>query len=349
MSKIIKVIILLLLIAVVVFVAITKLKAKEQRNASAPQAKIYPIVVDTLTPKESDVKLTLPYLAEVQNDKDVKLSSRIAARILYIKPSGASVKKGELLVKLDTTDIQSALASLQEELTSAKITLENLEATHKRTLELLKVHGASIEESQKEISLIAKARATIVTLQQKAIELKNNLSYATITSPVDGVVAKTFSNQGALSAPGRPLLAISSSNGFYLLVRVPTDLPLVSVDFEGREYSATALGSTFHGLAEYKVYVGDTKLISGDRVEVSVVTFHQKAALLPFDAILNRDNKSYVLVVNGKKAKAKEVHIIQSAQEGVVVSEDLKGKELVIAKPDILLRLLSGYTLEVKE
>jgi len=349
MSKIIKVVIALLLIAAVVFVAITKLKEKEARNASAAEAKIYPIVVKRLLPKESEVKLTLPYLAEVENDKDVKLSARIAARILSIKRSGSVVKKGEVVVKLDTTNIRSTLASLKEQLKSAEIALKNLEATHKRTLELLKVHGASIEESQKEASLIANARANIVALKQKAIELRNNLSYATITSPVDGRVSKTFSSRGSLSAPGKPLLAISSSNGFYLLVRVPTDLPLISVAFGGKEYSATALDSTFHGLAEYKVYVGNKKLTTGDRVEVNVVTFHQKAVLLPFDTILNRDNKSYVLLIKGNKAEPKEVHIIQSAQEGVVVSEDLQGKALVVAKPDILLRLLSGYSLEVKE
>ena len=349
MSKIIKIVVGILVIVALVFVAITKLKEKREANETVSEATIYPIVVDSLVPKESNVKLTLPYLAEVQNDKDVKLSSRIAARILMIKRSGSHVKKGEVVVKLDITNIKSTLASLKEQLQAAKIALKNLEATHKRTLELLKVHGASIEESQKEASLIANAQATIVTLKQKEIELKNNLSYATIISPVDGTVSKCFSNRGALSAPGKPLLAISSKNGFYLLVRVPTEMPLVSVDFAGKEYSATALGSTFHGLAEYKVYLGKKKLTTGDRVEVSVVVFHQKAILLPFDAILNRNNKSYIFVIKGNKAEVQEVHIVQSAQEGIVVSEDLVGKKLVVAKPDILLRLLTGYSLKVKE
>jgi multidrug efflux pump subunit AcrA (membrane-fusion protein) len=349
MSKIVKIGVGVIVVIALVFVAVTKLKEKQDANKSAPQAKIYPIVVNALTPKETDVKLTLPYLAEVENDKDVKLSSRIAARIISIKRSGERVKKGEVVVELDTTAIKSTLASIKEQLQAAEISLKNLEATHQRTLDLLKVHGASIEESQKEASLIANAQAGIVTLKQKEIELKNNLSYATIISPVDGTIAKTYSNQGAVSAPGKPLVAISSKNGFYLLVRVPTDMPIVSVDFGSKEYSATALGSTYHGLAEYKVYVGNQKLTTGDRVEVSVVVFHQKAMLLPFDAILNRNNKSYLFVIEGDRAKAKEVHIVQSAQEGIVVSEDLSGKKLVVAKPDILLRLLSGYALAVKE
>jgi len=43
------------------------------------------------------------------------------------------------------------------------------------------------------------------------------------------------------------------------------------------------------------------------------------------------------------------VHILRSAQQGVVVSDNLAGKRVVTAKPDILLKLLSGYTLSIKE
>ena len=54
-------------------------------------------------------------------------------------------------------------------------------------------------------------------------------------------------------------------------------------------------------------------------------------------------------MINGNKAYAKEVHIVESAEQGVVISENLDGKDIVVAKPDILLRLVSGYALKVKE
>ncbi len=349
MSKIVKIGIGAVVVAVLIIGGVNAVKKARAKDADTPKAKIYPIVIRKISPKISHTKLTLPYLAEVANDKDVKLSSRIAARIIHIKPSGSTVKKGEVVVKLDTTSIASSLVSVKKQLQAADIALKNLEATHKRTLELLKVQGASIEESQKEMTMIANTQAQIASLRQKKRELKNNLSYATITSPVDGVVAKTFSNRGALSAPGKPLLAISSKNGFYLMVRIPSNLPIISVEFQGKEYSATSLGTTYHGLSEYKVYTGDTKLTSGDKIEVDVVIFQQKAMLLPFDTLLNRDGKNYVLVINGNKAQAKEVHIVQSAEQGVVISENLEDKNIVLAKPDILLRLSSGYALKVKE
>lgn len=349
MNKYIKITIGAVVVAGLVAGGVKAIKNAKAKDAAQPIAKIYPIVVSTLTPKLAEVKLTLPFLAEVANDKDVKLAPRIAARVLYIMPSGSSVKKGKVVVKLDITNIKSSLKSVKEQMAAARVALENLKSTHKRTLDLLKVQGASIEESQKEATMIASAEANLNALKQKEIELQNNLSYATITSPVNGIIAKTFASKGTLSAPGHPLLAISSKNGFYVMLRVPSDLSVEGVILNDKKYSAMPLGSTFHGLAEYKVYTGDSKLISGDKVEVDVITYHQKGIKLPFDALLNRDGKTYVLVTQGNKAEAKEVHILQSAQQGVVVSDNLEGKKLVIAKPDILLKLLSGYALSIKE
>lgn len=349
MNKYLKIAIALVIVGGLGFAGAKKVQEVRAKDAAQPLAKLYPIVVSSFSPKLSDVTLTLPYLAEVQNDKDVQLSSRISARVLDIKSSGVSVKKGDIIVELDTTNIKSALASLKEELKSAHVTLKNLQSTHKRTLELLKIKGASIEESQKELTLLANTESKIATLKQKEIELHNNLSYATITSPVNGVIAKTYSNKGAISTPGKALLSISSKNGFYLLVRTPAHLPILGVEFNKQRYDATALGSSYHGLSEYKVYTDKTELVTGDRVEVDVITLEQNATLLPFDTLLNKNSRSYVLVIEGNYAKAQEVHIIQSAQQGVVVAENLEGKDIVLAKPDILLKLRSGVSLSVKE
>ncbi len=335
--------------AALVALGVKAVKNARAKDAAQPVANIYPVGVSTLQPKAGHVVLTLPALTEVANDRDVQLASRIAARIVDIQPSGTMVKQGDIIARLDTTGIESGLKSVRDQITAARIALNNLRETHKRTLELLKVQGASIETSQKEATMIANAEAGLNALEQKEIELRNNLSYATISSPVDGTIAKTFANPGALSAPGKPLLSVHAKNGFYLMVRVPTDLHVRAVQLHGKRYDAVALGSTYHGLAEYKVYPGDTKLISGDRVQTDVVVFEQEGTLLPFDAVLDRNGQSYVLVANGDKAVAQQVHIVQRGEQGVVVSDDLKDKRLVIAKPDIMLRLLGGAALRTKE
>ncbi len=349
MNRAVKIMIAVAAVAALGAAGVKAVRNAKAEDAAAPAAKRYPIVVNTIQPRVGEQTLTLPYLAEVGNDEDVQLGTRISARVMMLKPSGSRVERGTIVARLDTTTIDSALAGTEDQIKAAQIAYDNLNAAHGRTLELLKVEGASVEQSQRELSDLAALEAKIAGLKQKALELKNDRSYALIASPVSGIVAETFGSVGATWSPGRPLLAVRADNGFYLRVRVPTALAIDGVLLEGGNYPAVALGSSSGALAEYKVYVNDRKLTSGDRVEVSVIVFRGKATRLPFDALLNRGGSSYVLVVEGERARAQEVHILRSAEEGVVVGDDLEGQSVVRAKPDILLRLAGGYALKVRE
>ena len=326
---------ILLVIAAIVAGGMMLVKAKRAKEAQTPTPKVYAMVVKTIEVKPSEAQLTLPYLAEVQNDENVVLSSRMSARVLMIKKSGDPVKKGEVLAKLDTEELRANMDS-------AEISLVNLLKTHKRTKALYKVKGASIEQLQKEESNIAALRAKL-----KALE--SQMSYATLVSPVSGVIAKSFETEGSIAMPGKPLLNISATKGFSLLVRLPDAIKPNAVIFQGKMYDIGALGSTYQGLNEYKAYVDAAHLTAGETTEIRVVLFKGLGTKLPFDAILNRDGKSYVLLIDQNKAVPKEVHIVQKGEEGVVVKEDLSKEKIVVAKPDILLKLLTGIAVKVEE
>jgi len=325
---------ILLVIAGIVAGGLMLVKAKRAKEAQTPDPKVYAMVVKTMQAKPSQVQLTLPYLALVQNDENVVLSSRMSARVLMIKKSGEPVKKGEVLAKLDTEELKANIDSV-------KISLANLLKTHKRTKALYRVKGASIEQLQKEESNIAALKAKLKSLQ-------NQMSYATLVSPVSGVIAKAFETEGSIAMPGKPLLNISATKGFSLLARLPDGIKPNAIIFKGKQYPVHALGSTFHGLNEYKGYVDAAHLTAGETTEIRVVIFEGNAIKLPFDAILNRDGKSYVLVTRKDKAVPKEVHIVQKGEEGVVIKEDLQKEKIIIAKPDILLKLLTGISVRAE-
>jgi len=350
MKKNKKVIIWTVVILLVVVLGILKIKSKKKNEDALPPAQQYAIVVSTMKPQQKNVTLTLPYLALTKNDKDVMLASRISARVDWIKASGSHIKRGEIIASLDTTSIIANLNSVKSQISAQKTVLANLEATHKRTLELLKVQGASIEQSQAEESKIASLKSGIESLMQKTNDLNNTLTYAIIKSPVDGRISKTMVNKGDMAMPGHPVAALSASNGFYLLLRVPTDLNVYGITMNDKVYDAVPLHSTFNSLAEYKVYVDNKEMTSGNRVEVDVIDYKGNGIELPFDAVLNRNGKSYVMVRKDNKAVPELINPVQSGQQGIVVNNPgLTGKELVVAKPDILLRLLSGTSLKVKE
>jgi selenophosphate synthetase-related protein len=90
-------------------------------------------------------------------------------------------------------------------------------------------------------------------------------------------------------------------------------------------------------------------MLTGDRVEVNVEVFNGVGIKIPFDGILNRDNNRYVFVKENDKAIPTEINIIQSGEDGAVISNnELAGKEILVAKQDILLTLLSGATLKTE-
>ncbi len=350
MKKNRKTLIWTVVIILVIIAGIFAIKRAKKREANLPPAKMYAIVISTIKPELKQVRLTLPYLAETKNDKDVKLASKIAGRITSIKPSGANVKKGDIIARIDDTSIRSNISSVRAQLKAQQTALENLQATHERTLKLLDAKGASIEQSQMEESKIAGLVSKVESLKQKLNELNNMLTYAVITSPVNGKISKTMVNLGDMAMPGHPVAGISADNGFFLMVRVPDNLKITGVLLDGKEYDAIPLNSTFHGLSEYKVYTDALNMTTGNRVTVDVIVYEGNAINLPFDAILNRNGKSYVLLVDGDKAAPLEVNIVQTGENGIVISNDeLTGKEIVVAKQDVLLKLSSGVSLKVKE
>ena len=338
-----------IVVLAVVVAGIALIQIRKRNENKLPVAKSYAMVVSTIKPNLSEVQLTLPYIGLIENDADVKLATKIAGRVKYVKASGSKVKKGDIIAKLDATDIRSNLNSVEAQIHATTTALKNLQSTHKRTLELLAMKGASIEQSQVEESKIAGLEAQLESLKQKRKEANNMLSYAVIQSPISGTLSKTMVNTGDVAMPGHPVATISASNGYFLLVRVPSDLSVSAVKYKGKQYDAIPLNSTFRGLAEYKVYLNAQNLATGSREQVDVVVFDGEGIKLPHDAILNRHGTSYVMVVNGETAVPQEVNILQSGEDGLVVdNNDLLHKRLVVAKQDVLLRLAGGSLLKIK-
>ncbi len=351
--------VLVILIAIGLVVLIKKRK-EELARLSTP--KIYPVVVKTIKPKLSRFYLTLTGLGLIKSSVDFNVTTKLSGRVLYIKNVGDRVKKGDVVVKLDDSQTRalldkakSELRSLKSKLSALKLTLKNMLLTHKRTKELLSVKGASIEQYQKEQDEIASLRSQIRTVKSQITaaesninQLKTLLTYSIIKSPINGVISRKFANVGDVALPGRALCSISAKGGKYLLLELPENIKPKGVVFKGKFYRVVSLNSTFNGLYEYKADV-DTTLNTDTRVKVGVVVFKGQAIKLPYEAILSDDGHDYVFVVEGKKAVPKLVKVLAVGEQGVAVKDStLLGKELVLAKPDIFIKLRGGVQI-VKE
>jgi len=327
---------------------------KRSLEAEATPPKSYEIVVRTLSPEKGQSLLTLPFLAISKSSDNVKISSKISSRINFIIKSGEHISKGQVIVKLDDEELKNNLQaldlnieSLSSSLKAKEIALKNLEVTHLRTQNLLTIQGASKEQFDREITNIEALRSSIESIEYKVKELTSNkksiyntLSYSTIKAPIDGTVT-SMSNIGDVAMPGKPLVSISSDSNSYLLVRLPVSIKATGLRYKGDAVKLVALNTTFNGLLEYLANI-DESLAAEQKIEVSVVVYDGVGYKVPVDAILNREGKSFVLQIEGNRAVPKEVHIVAEGEEGIVI-EGVDGTEhIAVAKPDILLKLLSG-------
>ncbi len=357
MKKLKSLLIFLLVVLIVVgavkggLVLVKKKRASEEK---LHRPVVYDMRVKTIKPKLSTSMLTLPYLAVTKSNDNVKISSRMNGRILYMVKNGKMVKKGEIVAKIDDKDLKTKLeslnlsiASLKSQIKSKLTALKNLLRTHQRTKDLLAVKGASKEQYEKEQTLIEAVKAGIKTLELKIKEIKsskkaiaNTLSYAIIKAPIDGI-AQRLANAGDIALMGKPLVSINTQSSSYLLVRLPANVKSKEIIYQGKKYPITPLGSTYNGLLEYIANI-NANLASNQTVNINVVVYEGKGYYMPHDAILDRDGQSSVVVLSDNLAKAKKVKIIANAEQGVVVDGVNPDENIVVEKQDVLLKLLGG-------
>ncbi len=91
-----------------------------------------------------------------------------------------------------------------------------------------------------------------------------------------------------------------------------------------------------------------TSAVEGEFLNIDVILFSGEGVLLPDDVLLSAQGKTWVLIYLNGKAKKIAVTIEQRGIEGVKVKENLAGRTLLLAKPDILLRASSGVPVMIR-
>ena len=349
----------LALVAVVLLavLGVRLIQSKKAALAQIPPAKIYGVVVPIKTATTGHARLTLPYLAEVHSDSDVQIASKVTSRVEMIASSGHRVKKDEVVVRLDASDLKAKRKSLQlkiqevrSQILAKQTDLDSLKKTHARNQELLDIQAISKDKFETETAhiqslaaSIQSLKSSIAALRQSIREIDDTMTYITIRSPMDGVVSKTFVAEGGIASGGKPLLSISGGSEKRLVVRVPDNVKPVAIVQNDGLCKLQFLNSTFHGLDEYSCQA-QSSLAAGNRTEIKLVIYEGDGVLLPVNGVLSINGKNQVLVVDGDRASPVEVEIRAEGSEGLVVEGLKPGTEYAVAKPDILLKLMSGVT-----
>lgn len=108
----------------------------------------------------------------------------------------SKVTKGQVIAELDRTNLTSELNTAKANLSSAQSSLNYEKANHQRYETLYKKGLVSADEYENARLSYEKAVQQVKTAQESVKKAETNLNYATITSPIDGVVLSKAVEEG---------------------------------------------------------------------------------------------------------------------------------------------------------
>lgn len=236
----------------------------------------------------------------------------------------------------DVTAAQQAVDSAKAQLTSAQAQLNLLQSG--ANADDLKVAEAAYQQAKDNLALtqtpnsptdIEQARAQVALDQARLESAQLQAAEAQIVAPFDGIVAARLLADGAVTSPTAPALTLVSKQVDILVQVEENNLPLFQVGqavdvtvpayngrlFNGKITEIAPVGNTTTHMFTLHVTPDDPQgqLHGGMFANVRIHTTQQpNAVLVPVQAIITRNNKSYVFVVVNGKAVAHEVDSYQS-------------------------------------
>ena len=108
----------------------------------------------------------------------------------------SQVKKGQVIAELDKTNLLSELNTAKANLASAQSSLNYQAANMERYKTLYKKGLVSADEYENALLTYRQAKEQVASSKENVQRAQTNLSYATITSPIDGTVISKSVEEG---------------------------------------------------------------------------------------------------------------------------------------------------------
>ena len=188
-----------------------------------------------VTPTEEEpVKVTIGQSSTSLQDGFIEVSgmleaadiSRVSTRMMgFIEKIrydvGDKVKKGHILININTADLQAQLARVEANIAEAEAARESAQLDYDRYKNLFDSNSATKKELEHVTTQLKMAQSRVKAGQEAKKEVEVQFAYANITSPISGTVIQKLANEGDLASPGMPILEIESSNQLEVTARVP--------------------------------------------------------------------------------------------------------------------------------
>ncbi len=171
-----------------------------KKEKAAPPASPPTVSVMEIVPRDTPV--TPEYVAQTQSSRQVNIYARVSGfldRRLYTE--GAMVKEGQVLFRIDPKPFEVQLDQSNAALARQEAALAVARANLARTKPLAEVNALSKKDLDDATGNFESSAAAVAQAKAQVESAKLNLSYCTISSPVDGVASAALQQEGTYISP----------------------------------------------------------------------------------------------------------------------------------------------------
>ena len=326
------------------------------------------VIVEILTPKDLQIQIssngtTTPLTQTV-------LTAEVGGEVIYRSKKfseGSSVIEGEILAKIDDTDLQ-----LQYK--NALLQLANAEVQHSLQLaeaEIAKEAWEKIGDGvASDLTLkkpqLKQAEALLEVAKAQVSSAKNKLNKTEIVAPYAGRIQSVNIDLGTTIIPGQPVGALYTSSEIEVTLAVKdNDLQFLSIPMDGRkldpsEQALVEIRSFYKG--KNQTWIGRLERVDGvidpvtrminliavfkndfietDKPNLPIGLFVEALIdginlknifSIPVNAI--SENNEVYIVNNDNELEARQLSILKKYSDFVIVKDGLKaGERIVISK-----------------
>ncbi len=314
-------------------------------NSEAPAPAARTVLVQPATLGQAGPGV---YTGEIRARHEVDLAFRVAGKLAArLVDSGAEIKAGQPLARLDPADLQLAASSARAQLAAAESDMATARADRERYAGLLAQKFVSQAAFDAKDNAWNAARGRLEQARAQSQISNNQAGYGTLSSEYPAIVTAVLADAGQVVSPGQAVFRIARPEEKEVAIAIPEDRiaelkaakniainlwadSKVRMAGELRELSGAADPATRTYAARIRIKNPPPEVRLGMTARVALGAEVDDSLLVPLGAVIDAGQGAQVWVVANGKAEPRTVRVSRFDEQGAVIAAGLQAGEMVV-------------------
>lgn len=253
-----------------------------------------------MTIGETDANLETSFPATLEGENDVEIRPQVSGFLTKVHvQDGQTVKKGQVLFTIDQVQLQAAVEQAEAAVKVAQANVNTAQTNVTNNKILLDKNIISQSAYQTSVDGLNSAKAQLNQAQAALTSARKNLSYTSVTAPVDGIVGTIPYKEGTLVSPSTLLTVLSNNSAMqaYFSMNEKYVLDLTDGGKRSLRQAVDSLPEVSLRLANGSVYPYKGKVVSiSGVIDPSTGSAQAKAIFPNPDGMLHSGNTGNIMM-----------------------------------------------------